>query len=351
MIGEREAAIPHSGDLFGRIARQAGVSARTVRRLLNSPLRDTRPSIVKRAERVRKLAVSMGYRPNAAAKAVATGRFNAATLLMTTSEGRSHCSAALLHSLHVALAARDMHLNVAWLADERLVRSEELPKALREWMCDGLIINYTHHIPAPLVAAIEHHRLPAVWLNCARGTDCVRPDDVEAGRLATRPLLERGCRRIVFLTVGANFHDSVAARRRGYRSAMAAAGLAPEVVNLPLPGNARAGSAEAFQAEILLDWLGSGNPPDGIVTYSAWTAEPLLYAAARLGIDVPRDLAVTTIEDEPAVRLGRPVTTVILDIEVLACSAVDLLLRKIDDPARIFEQLKVRPRLVRGDTA
>lgn len=344
---------PLSGVLFDRIARRAGVSARTVRRLLNGPLRDTRPSIVKRAGQVRKLAEEMGYRPNSAAKAVATGRFNAATLLMTTSQGRSHSSFELLRGLHVALAAHDMHLNVAWLPDERLVQDGELPKVLREWMCDGLVINYTHQIPAPMVEVIERHRLPGIWLNCARKDDCVRPDDVQAGHLATQPLLERGCRRIVLLELGANFHDSVAARRRGFRAALATAGLPAEVVTLPLPGDAQAGAeaSSGLRAEILRDWLGRADRPDGVVAYSAWTAEPLLYAAARRGLDVPRDLAVTTIEDEPALHLGRPVTTAVLDIAALSSTAVDMLRHKIENPADILAQQKIQPRLVRGDTA
>lgn len=340
-----------SGAMFDRIAQRAGVSPRTVRRLLNGPLRDTRPSIVKRAGQVRRLAEEMGYRPNSAAKAVATGRFNAATLLMTTSQGRSHSSFELLRGLHVALASHDMHLNVAWLPDERLVRGEELPKVLREWMCDGLIINYTHQIPAPMVQAIEQHRLPSVWLNCARKADCVRPDDVLAGRMATLPLIERGCQRIVFLELGTNFHDSVAARRRGYRSAMVAAGLPAEFINLPLPGKAQSGTEGASRAAILTEWLSRRDRPDGIVTYSSWTAEPLLYVAATLGIEVPKALAVTTVEDEPALHLGRPVTTAVLDIGALSTTAVELLRRKIDDPTEVIAQHKIGPRLVRGDTA
>jgi DNA-binding LacI/PurR family transcriptional regulator len=224
-------------------------------------------------------------------------------------------------------------------------------KALRKWMCDGLIINYTHHIPAPMVEAIDRHRLPCIWLNCGRKTDCVRPDDVKAGRLATQPLLDRGCKRIVFLEVGANDHDSVAARHQGYKSAIAAAGRNPEIITLPLPGNVRAGMEPGARAAILRDWLNRGNRPDGVVTYSAWTAEPMLYAAAQLGIEVPGDLAVTTIEDEPALHLGRTVTTVVLDIEKLASAAVEMLFCKIDAPSKILPTRKIEPRLVPGDTA
>lgn len=341
-----------SSALLGDIAQRTGLSLRTVVRILNAgPLRDTRPSIVRRAEQVRALAEEMGYHPNAAACAVATGRFNAATLLMSTEEGRSRSSVELMRRLHEALNLHDMHLSVAWLPGENLLGETVLPKVLRKWMCDGLVINYTHHIPAAMVETIERHRLPSIWLNCTRKTDCVRPDDVKAGRLATRPLLERGCRRIVFLEVGANEHDSVSARRQGYQSAMAAAGLPAEIVTLPLPGNARAGSSGEARAAILRDWLSQRNRPDGVVTYSAWTAEPLLYAAAQLGMGVPDDLSVTTIEDEPALHLGRLVTTVVLDVEKLAAVAVEMLRCKITAPTESLSVQKIVPHLVRGDTA
>jgi DNA-binding LacI/PurR family transcriptional regulator len=336
--------------MFGEIAQRAGISVRTVRRLLTGPLRDTRPTIVRRAGQVRALAEQMGYRPNAAARAVATGRFHAATLLMTTATGRSRSSFELLRSLQAALAAQNMHLNVAWLPDEQLVEEESLPKVFREWMCDGLLINYTHGIPSRMAEIIERNALPSVWLNCTRKHDSVRPDDVKAGRLATEPLLERGCRRIAFLELGRNEHDSVAARRRGYQQALAAAGRAPEFVDLPLPGNALSGTEGGTRAAILRQWLAANPPPDGVVTYSAWTAEPLLYAASSAGLDVPRDLAVTTIEDEPATHLGRPVTTVVLDFASLSLSAVDILRRKIDAPEQECPSVRVPPHLVAGDT-
>ena len=342
-----------SSALIGEIARQTGLSLRTVVRILNAagPLRDTRPSIVRRTEQVRSLAEAMGYHPNAAACAVATGRFNAATLLMTTAGGRSRSSVELMRRLHEALDLHDMHLSVAWLPGENLLEETLLPKALRKWMCDGLIINYTHHIPAPMVEIIERHRLPCIWLNCSRKTDCVRPDDVMAGRLAAQPLLERGCKRIVFLEVGANDHSSVAARHQGYKDAMAKAGRSAGIVTLPLPGNARAGMEAGARASILRAWLSKGNRPDGVVTYSAWTAEPLLYAAAQLGLKVPEALAVTTIEDEPAQHVGFPVTTVVLDVAKLSSAAVEMLRFKIDAPADPLPAIKIPPRLIPGDTA
>ena len=67
-----------------------------------------------------------------------------------------------------------------------------MPRLLTEACSDGLLIDYTHAIPPALLALIERHRIPAVWINSRQPLDCVRPDDEAAGYDATRRLLERG---------------------------------------------------------------------------------------------------------------------------------------------------------------
>lgn len=51
------------------VAAQAGVSRDTVSRVLNGRTKEIWPSMVQRAERIRRIAVEMGYRPHAAALA------------------------------------------------------------------------------------------------------------------------------------------------------------------------------------------------------------------------------------------------------------------------------------------
>ena len=64
-----------------QITREAGVSSRTVSRVLSGETKGVRPSAAELVERIRRLAAGRGYLPNTAAKAVKAGRFDSIGLL------------------------------------------------------------------------------------------------------------------------------------------------------------------------------------------------------------------------------------------------------------------------------
>ena len=70
-----------------------------------------------------------------------------------------------------------------------------VPKILRTLMADGLLINYTNHLPEHLVDIVSQQRLPAVWINTRRENSAVYPRNFEAARSLTNRLLELGHRR------------------------------------------------------------------------------------------------------------------------------------------------------------
>ena len=67
---------------LAEIAREAGVSPATVSNVLNGRNKENWGSSARRADEIRAVAQRMGYRPNAAARATATGRFGAVALLL-----------------------------------------------------------------------------------------------------------------------------------------------------------------------------------------------------------------------------------------------------------------------------
>ena len=317
--------------VFQKIAAEVGVSPRTVQRVLNGGLRDTRPSIVARAQRVRELARKLDYRPNAAAKATATGRFGAISLLLSTGYGRSSVPTDLFNTLLDLLAHRDMALMAVRLPDERLTDDRFVPRILRETSSDGLLIDYTHGIPQKLIDLIHSHRIPAVWLNTTLEHNCVRPDDYAAAVTATEHLLQLGHRRITYLDYshGHGFpdpHYSVAARENGYRHAMAAAGLTPVV-------DRRDGRDVPWETRYAfsLRWLDRPDLPTAVVAHSSSTSNPLMTAALARGVKTPGDLSIITFENSVVRFADEPVTTLVLQQPTIAARAIDLLLDHIAD--------------------
>lgn len=314
-----------------RIAEHCGLSLQTVGAVLSGKEALFRPETV---AKVQKAAAELGYRPNSAAKAMRSGRFNSVALVLSDNPWRSTLFRPQLTGIDHALNAAGMHLLHALVPEDDLRERGQVPKIIGELMADGLLINYNTGIPDALDQVITKHRLPAIWMNAKRARDCVYPDDEGAGRLATEHLLQLGHRRIAYVdychaTDHQDHHYSAWDRQSGYEQAMRAAKLPPRVITAPQT------VPTAQIPHVARTWLSASDRPTAVVTYCEREAEPILYAAtALLGIQVPRDLSIVTIADDPADHTGVPLATVILPRYELGKVAVELLLQRIAKPGR-----------------
>lgn len=335
------------------IADRLGVSLMTVSLALNekghlSPA--TR-------RRVLEAAQELGYRRNAAARATATGRFDAAALLLDADLARSHMPPELLYGIQQALEERRMHLSIAHMSDEQLTSDDHLPKILRSVMADGLLINYKLKVPTELTDLINRHKIPAIWIESNRPTDCIYHDNTEAARLATQYLIDLGHRRIAFVDHHSSkpvvegpseTHFSLTDRRAGFTRVMRDAGLEPRLINrgsLPLDTSDRFESAQS--------WLGepASTRPTAIVAYVGATAMPVTWAAMTMGMSVPGDLSVVTFADGKTDLNHYPFTRVLLDVYEQGRAAVQMLMEKIENPKAGVTTIRVQPRLVEGRTS
>jgi len=132
-------------------------------------------------------------------------------------------------------------------------------------------------------------------------------DDVLGGRLATEHLIGLGHRRIGFVgdmtfsrpPAGLGFSSS-AHRLRGYKQALAAAGIEAEASLIQ-----RGPHDAAWAAEHAAQLLKSSDPPSAIFAASDTQAIGVLAAADRLGVPVPGQLSVVGFDDiDSAAFLG-----------------------------------------------
>jgi LacI family transcriptional regulator len=307
------------------IARIVGVSQPVVSKVLNGGNGNVGAS-AKTCARVLKAARDLGYRSNTAARAMRTGRFGCAALLLGTHQSKSAMPMSLFHGLVDALAKHGMHLVAAKLPDAKLVATGVVPQLLTELFADGLLINYNAKIPAALIKLIQSYRLPAVWINSVHPVDCVYPDDQAAGRGLTEMLLGAGHRRVVFLNSDGTWHYSAAARRQGYVEAMTAAGVAPDVVEIH---NRSTDEERHALVKALLD---RAPRPLAVVCYTPRVCELLCGKAAARGWAMPSDLAVATFSADPFVWRDQSIPTMLLPEREIGAAAVAMLLKKIAKP-------------------
>ena len=318
---------------LSEIADRAGLSRQTVSNILNGKGHLFKPET---RERVMLLSRAMGYRPNAVARALRSGRFNALGLVSSTVPNVSTVPE-LLNGIEAEMIQHNLHLVSGRFPNEELISADSMPKLLRELMVDGILLNYAIHLPPEIFHSMSSSDLPSVWLNILRDFDCVRPDDFQGGQIGTEYLLSLGHRRIAYLdlrqseeqivNIKENFyHYSISHRYGGYLAAMRAAGFPPRLICRPPQ------LSEEDAIPVLLEAIRGPERPTAILSYSFYGFGPLLLQLGTLGLKFPRDLSLLPFEHKGTHFGGLPMDCVVVPHYEVGRSAVKMLLQKIESP-------------------
>lgn len=267
------------------VAREAGVSRATVSLVYRDAKGPSRAS----AEAVLAAGARLGYRHNANAARLAAKRTN--TLGLFILDLSNEVFTEIFEGARDALIGTGRALVLAAGrpgADDELATVESLISV----RVDAAIVAGSMLSDAEL-ASLAAATPFVVVSRLVPGVDSVAADDRLGGELATRHLLDLGHRRIVHLAPPTGPY--YAARRAGYRTAMADAGLRPQEIDTGFsPATA---SATAHQL------LRSTDRPTAIFADNDVTALGVLTAAAELGLSIPGDLSVIGYDDTQAAAL------------------------------------------------
>jgi len=309
------------------IAERTGVTAATVSYVLNGRTDQVGEEM---QAKVLQTARRLGYRPNASARAVKSGRHGTVAIVMSPEQHRSTLPPRLLIGIVGELAKHGLNLLLDYVTDEQLTSEATLPCLLRERSCDGMLLNYHAHIPGRLEGLTERFRLPVIWINAERECDSVYPDDFGAGVRAVGSLLAAGHRRIAYVDItyhGAErfdiLHFSKPARLEGYRQAMRQAGLPPICV---LPENDRDGAREMQRL------LHGADRITAAIGYAHLDVDVVALAAARSGLEIPADLSLVAFSGDNMPIGALKVTSMVIPEQQVGHAAVEMLLKKICNP-------------------
>jgi DNA-binding LacI/PurR family transcriptional regulator len=154
------------------------------------------------------------------------------------------------------------------------------------------------------------------------GYDLVGIDNRRAGYAVTSHLLQRGCRRIVFVGRPGSA-PTVDARITGYREAIgeAQAALEPTVFRI-----------EPDDQKNVREMLRRSRP-DGVVCANDFTAARLLKTLTDLSVSVPGKIRMAGIDDvKYASLLSVPLTTIHQPCTAIGAIAVNTMLERLRDP-------------------
>jgi DNA-binding LacI/PurR family transcriptional regulator len=307
------------------VARLAGVSPRTVSNVVNEYVHVSPEVRVK----VRAAIDELGYRRSAAARGLRLGRTGMIALAVPSLRERYFADLAEavvhqaeLHDLTVMIEVTGGHRDRerlvlsggrSSLTDGALMSAVELTKTDAKMAAGAaypLVLIGDRHIPGPF----DHVAIP----------------NSEGAHAAVTHLLELGRRRIALLG-DANANKSGQLRRRGFLTALAAAGVEFDARwELATSWTREAGRTAV--AELLEQ---GDRPPDGIFALNDSLALGALVALAEYDVRVPVDLAVVGFDDIEEARFSNPpLTSVAPSVAEIARLGVDLLVRRLDEPER-----------------
>ncbi|MCW2776616.1 MAG: transcriptional regulator, LacI family [Frankiales bacterium] len=318
------------------VATVAGVSHQTVSRVLNDA-----PSVSPRTRALVLAAVEqLGYRPNTAARALATGRSR--TLGVLCMSGTLYGPASMLSGVQAAAREAQYGVMVVDLPSTDAEVLHQRTSLLLKQGVDAVVVI------APVPSSAEALRaaaggLPLVVLEGEPDgeVDGVCVDQVAVGRLATEHLVQAGHRTVWHVTgpSGPTGHYESDGREAGWRQALTDVGAE---VPPPLPGDWSPRSG--YDAGQLLVRMAGVT---AVFAANDQMALGVLRALRERGCRVPEDVSLVGVDDIPeAAYLSPPLTTVRQDFAAVGRESMQVVLAQIESGARQRARVVLAPELV-----
>ena len=279
------------------VAREAGVSASTVSRIINGTVNVS--DGLKLA--VEAAITKFNFKPNAAARGLALGRTLTIGVIAQAIDSPFYGEG--LRGIEAGLHQRGyapLFMSGNW-------RDEDEDRCMREFIArgvDGIIVfagrlsdtklkSYAKQVPI----VVTGRRLSAP------GLFSLQIDDRQGATLAVRHLIELGHRRIAFITGSENHPDAIE-RHAAYRRVLTEAGLEYDPQLVAVGDWHEAGGLRAT-----LDLLDSKVKFTALFCVNDQTAYGACLALFRRGLSVPRDVSLVGFDDLPASAYRLPPLT------------------------------------------
>ncbi|HVM71967.1 MAG TPA: LacI family DNA-binding transcriptional regulator [Anaerolineales bacterium] len=306
-----------------QVARAAGVSTQTVSRVIND-----RPDVSPETrERIQQVILELDYQPSALARSLIQKR--SYTLGIVTAGLKFNGPSRTLNGI----ANKAEELGYALLLEVLLQFDTDDIKPLVQ----GLLARHVDGIVWAVPEVGDNRRwvggilndvpVPVVFLTMQprAGLSIVEVDNYLGGVLATRHLLEQGCRAIGHISGPLDWWEA-RQRKQAWQETLQKAGL-PASEKACVEGNWSSSSGEAAFNQLLETYPGM----DAVFVGNDQMALTVLQVAHRRGLRVPQDLAVVGFDNMAESAYFWPsLTTVNHNLYELGCRAVQEAVEQIE---------------------
>lgn len=291
-------------------------------------------------DRVLGAADRLGYRPNALARTMSTGRSNTLGIVVGDIENPFFAQATRGAADVAAAAGFDLILSNS---DEDLETEAKAIGVQLAKRVDGLLVAAASSVETENLRSIVDAGRPLVLFDrTAQGVevDSVIAANRSGARELTSLLVDAGHRRIAFISTTTHPTDafartdvlptsSVAERIEGFLDALTAAGIANPERHVHL--NARREGVERMATRLLT----GADPVTAIVASDSLIALGVFRAARELSLQIPRELSLVAFDDADWTGVATPGITVMAQpIHEIGAEAAELLIRRVRGDGR-----------------
>jgi LacI family transcriptional regulator len=321
------------------VAARAGVSVGTVSNVLN------RPELVSEATRQRVLQAiaELGFVRNEPGRQLRAGQSRTIAYVMLDAANPFFTDVA--KGIEEVARSNGVALFIC-NSDSDSTREDDYVELLLQQRVRGVLITPVDQDTSSL-DVLRRQSIPVILVDRAGGGAwcSVGVDDVEGGVLAVTHLCEHGHQRIAFVG-GPMTTVQVGDRVAGARQAMEASGRPADM--LLVLETAALNVAEGRRAGERIAGLPRARRPTAAFCANDLLALGLLQQMTRMGVDVPRELAIVGYDDiEFAGAAAVPLSSVRQPRQLLGRTAAELLFAESgSDEAHVHQQVLFHPELV-----
>ena len=325
------------------ISKACGVSRATVSKALNGAADISEET----AKRIRETAASLGYLPNATARALKMGRsYNIGVLFSdATGGGISHeYFSRILES--VKAEAERLGYDITFISRDLGRMSMDYYEHARYRSCDGVVIA-SADFQDPAIIRLATSEIPTVTLDYSYDSrTSILSDNVRGVETLVRFVHSRGHKKIAF--IHGEMTSVTQKRLASFRKTCAELGITvpPEYIRQAVFHDPK---SSGLQTRALLELAERPTCifyPDDL-SYLGGNSE-----LEKHGLSIPRDISVVGYDGIPLSQVLRPrLSTYRQGAEQMGCEAARLLIDQIENPDTwIPQQITVEGELLEGDT-
>lgn len=320
------------------VAQRAGVSQSAVSRVFTPGASASSQT----ADKVRKAAAELGYRPNSLARAMVSGRTGIIGLVVAYFSNQFYPDA--LEKLSSKLQSQGYHVLV-FMASQAEGNIDDVVEEILDYQVDG-IIAASVSLSSELSQQCQALGVPMVLFNRSQDDptlSAVTSNNFDGGKKVAEFLVAGGHQKIAYLA-GWEGASTQRDRETGFRSGLAQAGL-----DLYARGVGDFDPHIARQA--ILEMCSGADHPDAIFVANDHMALTVMDCLRYdLNLRVPQDISVIGYDDVPAAAWpSYQLTTVHQPADEMVDRSIEILLSQIRGEATTAKKIAIDgPLIVRG---